>query len=141
MSKQDIFKQLDAFIENNFDGENEADLEKLIEQFLQSQSADDAKILRRKFKAFNQNHNQAADVLSDMMQGVVSQLGELESGQILDKYRIIERLADGGMGEVYLAERSDGQFDDLIFWLLSYNTHTRRHATRAGVAHVRETSV
>jgi serine/threonine protein kinase len=114
VSKQDIFKQLDAFIENNFDGENEADLEKLIEQFLQSQSADDAKILRRKFKAFNQNHNQAADVLSDMMQGVVSQLGELESGQILDKYRIIERLADGGMGEVYLAERSDGQFDKQI---------------------------
>lgn len=114
MSDQDLFKQLDAFIEEKFDANNSLDMDDLIEQFLKLQTPEDAKILRQKFKSFNLNHKQIADDIPEILGNIVSNFGELEAGQILDNYRIIKRLADGGMGEIYLAERADGQFNKMV---------------------------
>ena len=38
----------------------------------------------------------------------------IKPGQRIDAYRVIERLGQGGMGEVYLAERDDGEFKQKV---------------------------
>jgi serine/threonine protein kinase len=38
----------------------------------------------------------------------------LPSGTVLGPYRVARDLARGGMGAVYLAERADGQFEQLV---------------------------
>ncbi|MDX1548600.1 MAG: serine/threonine-protein kinase, partial [Rhodothermales bacterium] len=39
---------------------------------------------------------------------------ELETGTLVDGYRVVRALGRGGMGAVYLAERADGRFDKQV---------------------------
>ncbi|MEM7503429.1 MAG: serine/threonine-protein kinase [Pseudomonadota bacterium] len=40
--------------------------------------------------------------------------GQDRSGEVVERYRLTEKLGAGGMGEVYLAERSDGEFTQQV---------------------------
>ena len=40
--------------------------------------------------------------------------GSLENGARVGPFRVVREVARGGMGEVYLAERADGQFDQQV---------------------------
>ncbi|WMN61974.1 protein kinase (plasmid) [Pseudoalteromonas xiamenensis] len=45
----------------------------------------------------------------------IRELGQqLQSGQLLGPYRIIEEIGAGGMGVVFLAERADGQYEQTV---------------------------
>lgn len=57
---------------------------------------------------------------------------EYENGKLIgreiEKYRIVKKIGHGGMGEVYLAERSDGSFEQNVAIKLirqaNFNSHT-----------------
>ena len=46
--------------------------------------------------------------------GFLPPSGALQPGDRIDVYRIVERIGHGGMGEVYLAERDDGAFEQKV---------------------------
>ncbi|MCW7541667.1 protein kinase, partial [Aquabacterium sp. A7-Y] len=61
---------------------------------------------------------QAADALS----------GVPRIGQQLGPYRIVELIGRGGMGEVYRAERADGQYEQQVAIKLMGHSFDREHA-------------
>lgn len=47
-----------------------------------------------------------------LMKGMLSEtIPEFQPGQLVGNYRILDRIGRGGMSNVYLAERADGQFE------------------------------
>lgn len=60
----------------------------------------------RHYELFDQG---IAAVAPDMLDRIAEPEPDLPHGALLSRYRIIRQLGSGGMGEVYLAERADGQ--------------------------------
>ncbi len=54
------------------------------------------------------------DLPAQLLTAVVSSGDSLEADEKLANYQILKPLAQGGMGEVYLAKRADGQFDKQV---------------------------
>lgn len=48
------------------------------------------------------------------MSAITNSKNDLIKGRKIDKYKIIKELGYGGMGNVYLAERADGQFEQYV---------------------------
>ena len=55
-------------------------------------------------------------------------------GQIIEKYRIVKKIGRGGMGEVYLAERSDGTFEQKVAIKLIRQRNLGSHTIRRFLA-------
>ncbi|MEP7367175.1 MAG: serine/threonine-protein kinase [Acidobacteriota bacterium] len=75
-------------------------------------AGDDA--LRHEVQSLLQAYVSAGDRMGDAIRDTalhVVSSGELSEGQHVGAYRILKRLARGGMGAVYLAERADGLYD------------------------------
>lgn len=56
----------------------------------------------------------AEDVFSHLFSEVFSQHNENYDGVVFNQYRIIKQIGSGGMGNVYLANRTDGQYDKTV---------------------------
>lgn len=109
MSNPDVWQQLEGLIDAAFAADQAVDVEALIEQFLRSKPSAEAAAIRQQLQQMN-----APEGLLDLLAESVAPLGALPAGEQVGHYRVLKRLADGGMGEVYLAERSDGQFDKQV---------------------------
>lgn len=55
-----------------------------------------------------------SDQIGEQAESIRSAAAELQAGEALDVWRIVRKLAEGGMGAVYLAERADAQFQQTV---------------------------
>ncbi len=60
---------------------------------------------------FDQGIQQA---IPETLQASFSELKDMEIGTQFNAYKIIEHIATGGMGKVYLAQRTDGQYQNQV---------------------------
>ncbi|WP_223789141.1 serine/threonine-protein kinase [Marinicella meishanensis] len=109
MAERSNWQQLEALIDAACAADPDADLETLVEQFLEGMSAAEAAAVRQQLQLVSDPGG-----LTGLLADSVAPLGALPAGSQVGHYRVLERLADGGMGEVYLAERADGQFDKQV---------------------------
>lgn len=76
------------------------------------------KLLEDTLKAMLSEHSRIDDYFDDLQKRIVNSLNPdaaiLPPGTIIDKYKIIELISEGGMGQVYKAERADGQFNHIV---------------------------
>ncbi len=118
MPERTLLQLFDAFIEERFDawpGDGDApDVAALLDEFCRLHPEVDAAGLQRRIAAFESNQKRFASALPGLLADLEDAPSSLAEGEILDKYSIIRKLADGGMGEVYLARRSDGQFEKTV---------------------------
>lgn len=89
------------------------------DEFLQKACAGDSALVEE-IKSLLTSHRKAGDFLQTPAKDVVARtmaVSEVEEppeslvGQVVSQYRILKMLGSGGMGSVWLAERSDGRFE------------------------------
>lgn len=69
-------------------------------------------------------------VVTDAAGELMSSAYELEAGSVVGQYRIIEKIAEGGMGSVYLGERADGSYQQQVGIKLLHATLFSEEALR-----------
>lgn len=88
------------------------------ENFVKDRAKDDERLKQTVLMMLRDVEN--ADQYFDKLQeGIADGFEEkkeniYQSGDIIDKYKIIEQVGHGGMGQVYLAERNDQQFEQKV---------------------------
>ncbi|HEC05747.1 MAG TPA: serine/threonine-protein kinase [Thiolapillus brandeum] len=55
-----------------------------------------------------------SEVVPDLLERITIQHPDLGTGELLARYRILHPIGSGGMGDVYLAERADGQYEKRV---------------------------
>lgn len=94
-------------------------LEQPVEQrqgFLRESCGDDPE-LREEVESLLQAHDETEQLLDRKEYGVASvfkQTGAVYEGKEFGRYKIVREIGRGGMGAVFLAERSDGEFQQQV---------------------------
>ncbi|NNE35492.1 MAG: serine/threonine protein kinase, partial [Rhodothermales bacterium] len=84
------------------------------QSFLSEQCQGDAAMMEE-VKALLVADREASSLLDGVAVGALALESELDrSGDLVGPYRIVSELGVGGMGAVYLAERSDGEFEQQV---------------------------
>jgi len=103
------WKRIEALYQAAVDLEGEARAE-----LLQRECADDASLLSE-VEALLRHDARGDQTISGVIQRVALEVVERESGALVGRrlgaWRLVKRIAQGGMGAVYLGERCDGQFE------------------------------
>jgi eukaryotic-like serine/threonine-protein kinase len=76
-------------------------------------------VLRAEVETLLEAHHQAQSFIEQPAAAQAAHLfdtasPEVPSGQLIGPYRILREIGRGGMGQVYLAERADGQFEQRV---------------------------
>ena len=109
-----IWRRMELALDADGDGDGDDVLPEVL-NIVQHTTADhsthaEARLLENE-AAFERGLALAAPDMLDLATGLENDLG---TGSLLSNYRIIKSLGSGGMGEAYLAERADGQYQKQV---------------------------
>src|SRR3954447_14902551 len=95
--------------------------------FLDRSCGEDA-VLREEVESLLSFSGKTMDSLKRPVETVAQALAWTETGKTIGPYRLMHLLGDGGMGQVYLAERSDALFEQQVAIKLMHSGVSRTPA-------------
>lgn len=85
-----------------------------VEDFLNKECKDDSKLKKEVLDLLKAQHSSDVHLTAQVANTSKQMLGDLAIGTVIGAYRIIDKLGQGGMGAVYLAERVNADFEQQV---------------------------
>lgn len=82
--------------------------------FLKKECGEDTELFNEVFSLLNEDSNIHSIFSKDISKEFFNQDNFEKKDSVIGAYRIISKIASGGMGDVFLAERADGEFEQKV---------------------------
>ena len=88
--------------------------------------------VKSRTKDLLKHHQEDSNLTQDIVGVVKNSLGvsSLQTGDLVEQYRLLHPIGEGGQGEVWLAARNDGEFKHLVAIKFIKLTHNQRELLR-----------